>query len=392
MRAGTSAQGTAGWLADEREFVLGICRRVCGPEFAEDACQEALARAWQALERGVQPNHRRAWLATIARRAALDLACAERSVRTANSSESLDDDNAVAAIRSAEQEALLRERVRAIVAAAGELPPRQRQALMMRELEGASYGTIVTRLGAEGTAAVRELIRRARIRLRQAALGVAQLPLPTALRESLARLLASGSEPLSAGSSGATLAKLAALAAAGSVVVGAPLLEHSSQRPHRSLPSAASTPAAVERAPAPDRLGGEARADGDGSARAQRAVARSRATADDARRLRGEAVQRGSAAAPSFAGRDRSQTSDEGGDHGDRKRSARDRGEALGAPADHSTEDAHTADGSDTADAGASADAPEAAPSESHSGTGSSSDSTRLPESQGSDEEPGAGL
>lgn len=391
MRAGTSEQGAAAWLADEREFVLSICRRVCGPELAEDACQEALARAWQALERGVRPNHRRAWLATIARRAALDLASAERSVRISSASESLNDDSAVAAIQSAEQEALLRERVRAIVAAAGELPPRQRQALMMRELEGASYGTIVTRLGAEGTAAVRELIRRARIRLRQAALGIAQLPLPTALRETLARLLASGSEPLSAGSSGATLAKLAALAAAGSVVVGAPLLEHSSQRPQRSLPSDAAAPAAVERAPRPDRLGSEARAHGDRSARSQRAVARSRGTADDARRLRGEAAQRGSAAVPSFAGRDRSQTSDEGGDHGDRERSARDHGEALGAPADSAREDAHAADGSDTADAGASADAPEAAeaaPSDSQSG----SDSTRLPESQGSEDELGAGL
>ena len=403
MREGAGEPDTSGWLADEREFVLGICRGVCGPQLAEDACQEAFARAWQALERGVQPDHRRAWLATIARRAALDLARAERSVRASSSSESLGGDSAPGTIRSAEQEAMLRERVRAILAAAGELPPRQRQALMMRELEGASYRTIVKRLGAESTAAVRELIRRARIRLRRAALGVVQLSLPTAPRESLARLLASGGEPSSVGSSGAALAKLAAFAAAGSVVVGARLLEHTGHLPGRSLASDARPPAAVHRAPARDGLVGTAHAKSDGYGRLERAVATNRAAHDNGGVGREQVGRLGPGGAAGFDGRAHSQLSDDVGDHGGGggERRVRDHDEAEDRAAEDArsaedghghghTEDGHAADASGTPEASAFADAREgrqAAPDDSSN----SSESPESPENRGSSDEPRAG-
>src|SRR5881296_3310629 len=53
-----------------RRALLAHCRRIAG-DAADDALQHALLSAWLSLHRRVEVSHPRAWLFTIARRAAL---------------------------------------------------------------------------------------------------------------------------------------------------------------------------------------------------------------------------------------------------------------------------------------------------------------------------------
>ena len=69
-----------------------------------------------------------------------------------------------------------REELASLVGAIGELPPGQREALVQRELEGRSHEEIADRLGST-PGAVRGLIFRARLSLRDAAGFLVPLPL-----------------------------------------------------------------------------------------------------------------------------------------------------------------------------------------------------------------------
>jgi DNA-binding CsgD family transcriptional regulator len=105
------------------------------------------------------------WLHVIARRVALNMRRAQTArgeCELLDVAGGLGDDGAPAAARA---------RLHEVVAAVGALPPRQREAIVMRELEGRSYVEIAERLHSSPNA-VRQLLHRARAGVRQRVTGV----------------------------------------------------------------------------------------------------------------------------------------------------------------------------------------------------------------------------
>jgi len=172
-----------------RRSLLRHCSRIVGESDAEEAVQDALIKAHQALTRGDDVHNLRAWMHAIADNAARNTlrARATRPDCVSGDSDELGRRDDHASDRRFELDELL--------AAVQSLPARQRDAIVMRELEGRSYAEIAAQLGASD-GAVRQLLNRAR----------------TTIRERIGAL--AGVEPviswLSAGS-GAATARLGAL-------------------------------------------------------------------------------------------------------------------------------------------------------------------------------------
>ncbi len=141
-----------------RRTLVCHCAELVGQADAEEVVQETLLRAYLALARGESVNHVGPWLRTIAHNAAVNLLRA-RAARPAISSHEPEPE--LIAGDTFERRESLREVVRALE----ELPERQRQALVMRELEGRSYAEIEARLKASN-GAVRQLLNRARATVR----------------------------------------------------------------------------------------------------------------------------------------------------------------------------------------------------------------------------------
>ena len=142
------------------------CRRLVGPDRADDAVQQTLASAMVALRRG---DDARAidldrWLGRIARNASIDL------LRRATP-DWAELDERIDGVRRPPQVAADRERLRATVADIQDLPERQRRAIVLHAFEGRSWGEIGTELDV-GEPAVRQLLHRARTRLRSVAAGL----------------------------------------------------------------------------------------------------------------------------------------------------------------------------------------------------------------------------
>ena len=185
-------------------MVYGVCRLILrDPVEAEDAAQQTFLSAYRGLLSGQEPRQASAWLGTIARN--------ECRARLRN--------------RSTEPGRLVREpvgeelqhdvgrraEIHALCAALAELPPQQRDAIVLREFYGLSYAEVGAALGLTGPA-VESLLFRSRKRLQEqlrtmrSALGVFALPLT--LRESLAQLLPGFGGGASAGAGAAALGKL----------------------------------------------------------------------------------------------------------------------------------------------------------------------------------------
>jgi RNA polymerase sigma-70 factor (ECF subfamily) len=176
------------WLSDLFEqhgrMVYGVCRVLLrDPQDAEDASQQTFLSAHRSLLAGTRPRDPAAWLGTIARnecreriraRAAVPLALAGDPAAPVQ----LDDVTGG------------REEVEALCAALAELPPQQREAIVLREFYGLSYDEVRAALGVTDSA-VESLIFRARKRLqkelRPARAASGALALPVALHSSLAR-------------------------------------------------------------------------------------------------------------------------------------------------------------------------------------------------------------
>lgn len=166
-------------------MVYGVCRLILrDPVEAEDAAQQTFLSAYRGLLSGQEPRQASAWLGTIARnecRARLRSRSTEpgRLVR-----EPVGDE--------LQHDVGRREEIHALCAALAELPPQQRDAIVLREFYGLSYAEVGAALGLTGPA-VESLLFRSRKRLQEqlrpmrSALGVFTLPLT--LRESLAQLL-----------------------------------------------------------------------------------------------------------------------------------------------------------------------------------------------------------
>ena len=248
-------------------MVYGVCRLILrDPTDAEDAAQQTFLSAYRGLLAGQEPREASAWLGTIARnecRARLRSRSTEPLTLVTEPSA---DETQREVGRRAEAEALC--------AALAELPPQQRDAIVLREFYGLSYMEVAAALGLTG-AAVESLLFRSRRSLQQqlrplrVALGV--LTLPPSLSASLTQALPGfGGSAAGAGVGAGVLAKLgstsfAAKLAAATLAVGtagtvAGLEQHShnksshrapaAARPHRVASSGLAARAEV-RAPAP---------------------------------------------------------------------------------------------------------------------------------------------
>ena len=196
-----------------RRALLAHCAQVVGDSDADEAVQEALLKAHRALAGGTPVHSLGPWLHAIAHNSALAMLAGRRA-----GAEYREDDVA----GDATPELVHRERLDALVGAMLSLPARQRQALVMRELEGRSYDEIATRLGASN-GAVRQLLSRARTSIRER-LG-ALIPVDLVLRWTTIAGSPGSSRAWTLAGSGALAAKLsgAVLMSAAPVVAVTPV-------------------------------------------------------------------------------------------------------------------------------------------------------------------------
>ncbi|HWX73763.1 MAG TPA: sigma-70 family RNA polymerase sigma factor [Solirubrobacteraceae bacterium] len=230
-RASDERLGALAGTGDERAFeviierhgppLLGHCRSVAG-DGGHDALQQAFISAWGALRRGEQVRDLRAWLYTIAHRAALQVWREQRR----GAAELTDEASACAPHEQSEQLA----HVRAVLAAVAELPEHERDALVWTSIHGRSGREVARALGVSEDA-LRQLVMRARTRTRAAVAVLGSLPpltrLPRLALHAARRLAGVGSL-----TSGGTLAGVAPVLAT-AVLVSAPVaaleLGHSAQ-------------------------------------------------------------------------------------------------------------------------------------------------------------------
>jgi RNA polymerase sigma factor (sigma-70 family) len=209
VRAGNDTAFEAIVLRYQRSL-LRHCRRLLPAARAEDAVQQSLLRALEAMRADRRELDLGPWLHRIAHNTAID------SLRRLDSHwEELDED--LDGVEPTHAAAERRARFRSVVSSMGELPARQRRALVLRELEGRSYDEISVDLGVSG-AVVRGLLNRARNTMRAGASAL----VPPAL---VVRLV--GSQPAvraveladPPGTSALVAKATAAVAAAGAVAV-----------------------------------------------------------------------------------------------------------------------------------------------------------------------------
>ena len=122
---------------------------------AEDVVQEAFLNAHRAIVAGTCPEHPRAWLFTIVRNAAINAA---RAARPTDEIEELQHGAADQTVPATVEQG---EWIDWLMGAVGELPARQRDALVGHAFEGRSYSEIAARQQTT-VSAVKSLIVRAR--------------------------------------------------------------------------------------------------------------------------------------------------------------------------------------------------------------------------------------
>jgi RNA polymerase sigma factor (sigma-70 family) len=226
-----AADRLAELYARHRGLVAGLCRGMLRDvEEAADATQQTFVAAQRALRAGTRPNDPAAWLATIARN---ECRMRIRSRMAAPTVVALDE-NLDGAGDATYQGAVQAASVDELRDALGELPERQREALLLREVRGLSYDEVATAMDVSPPA-VETLIFRARKRLIERIRVVPGFAFAWA-KDSLTRL-----------GGPADIATTAAFAAKGAAALVAALTATSAavEVKDRAVPS--STPAAVVR-------------------------------------------------------------------------------------------------------------------------------------------------
>jgi RNA polymerase sigma factor (sigma-70 family) len=166
VRAGSEA-AFAAIHARYADQLTGYVRRLLGgnADDAEDVVQDAFIRAHRAMRASDRELILKPWLYTIVRNRAVD------HVRRPSSHtlELLEDvHQAPAALTDPAERVLARERVVHLVDDINRLPERQRRALTLRELDGASYSEVASALHVS-IPATKSLLVRARGNLADAA-------------------------------------------------------------------------------------------------------------------------------------------------------------------------------------------------------------------------------
>ena len=144
--------------------------RLVGAQRAEDVVQQGLANAHTMLVGDDRPIDVRPWLYRIVHNAALNL------LRTDLDRVSLDEHEHELVVDGVDVEAAGRERLRSTLRAVQALPTAQRDALLLRELEGRSHEEIAAALGVTAGAA-RQHLMRARATVRAVASAIIPYPL-----------------------------------------------------------------------------------------------------------------------------------------------------------------------------------------------------------------------
>jgi RNA polymerase sigma-70 factor, ECF subfamily len=184
-RQRAAGERISGLFEEHGRMVYGVCRLILrDPIEAEDAAQQTFLSAYRAMLAGQEPRDPPAWLGTIARNE-----CRGRLRSRTNEPLMLVDADSG---HDTQREAGRRAEIEALCAALAELPPQQRDAVVLREFYGLSYREVAAALGVSG-AAVESILFRSRKRLQaqlrplRAAFGA--LTLPATLQESLAQAL-----------------------------------------------------------------------------------------------------------------------------------------------------------------------------------------------------------
>src|SRR4051794_34182129 len=156
-------------VARYRRPLLRYCGGILTGGRAEDAVQQTFVKAYDAMRRDHGELKLRPWLYRIAHNTALN-GLRDKSLRDQPLDPQLDG------VERPDQAAERHQGVREVLAAVQALPTRQRDAIVLRELEGRSYEEIAGALGVTG-GAVRQLLSRARTSLRTAATAITPLGL-----------------------------------------------------------------------------------------------------------------------------------------------------------------------------------------------------------------------
>jgi len=227
-----------------RRALMRYVSRLLPPERAEDVVQQSFVKAYEAMHRDGAELNLRPWLYRIAHNTALN-ALRDRGLRHDQLDERMDG------VERPDQALERKQGLRELVVAVQALPDRQRDAILLRELEGRSYDEIATALGVTD-GAVRQLLNRARNSLRAAAAAVTPMPLLTRLAsgDSAEPVAARVAEMAGAAGSGALVAKVCATAlVTGAVVSGAAVLPDNGRDERRGAPVGVE-PARAAEAPA----------------------------------------------------------------------------------------------------------------------------------------------
>lgn len=137
------------------------CGRIVGGDNSQDVVQQTFINAYTALRSDRRKVDLKPWLYRIAHNQSINM------VKKNGWEHDQIDENFDGVPQPADI-VERRDNLKKVVSSIGVLPSRQRSALVSREFEGRSYGEIATRMG-ESVAVVRELIRRARVKLRNGA-------------------------------------------------------------------------------------------------------------------------------------------------------------------------------------------------------------------------------
>jgi RNA polymerase sigma factor (sigma-70 family) len=260
-----------------RRALMRYVSRLLPPERAEDVVQQSFVKAYEAMQRDGAELNLRPWLYRIAHNTALN-ALRDRGLRHDQLDERIDG------VERPDQALERTQGLRDVLVAVQALPERQRDAILLRELEGRSYEEIAVALGVTD-GAVRQLLNRARNSLRAAAAAVTPMPLLTrpALSDSADPVATRVAEMVGVGAagSGALVAKVCATALVTGAVVGGVAVAPDNGRDQRRGASVGAEPAqAAENGsagagtgtavPAPTGSGSDragARSDGDRSGR-----------------------------------------------------------------------------------------------------------------------------
>src|SRR4051794_17900773 len=213
--------------------------RLVGPSRGEDAVQQAFLNAHTALIGDSEKTiELRPWLYRIVHNTALNV------LRSARDEVPLGEEAERIALSedAIERRELLREALDAVAA----LPATQRDAILLRELEGRSHEEIAVALGVSPGAA-RQQIFRARAALRAAATAMTPMPLMARLLEMATSSAGSGAADLATGA-GAGLTAIIAKAGAGVLVTSAVVGGAAVGTGVVHTPTHHRTPAAVEAA------------------------------------------------------------------------------------------------------------------------------------------------